>query len=80
MVGTISISSPVNGSTVANAFVSFAYSIDDVTLGVGNIEVSIDGADFFSVLESDLNQDLNDSAFFPKDGVFTVNLNRDYIT
>lgn len=72
MVGTITITSPVDGSTVSDAIVVFTYEVDDVTLGIGNIEVSIDGGEFRSVLEGDLNQDLNDSAFFPQEGMFSV--------
>ena len=68
MVVTVNIISPPSGSTLATAIVEFQYSIADTTLGVSNIEYSLDGINFTSVFEGLDNKNLARSDYFPFSG------------
>lgn len=73
MAGTITFvgSTPISGSTINVATVTFDYEIDDVTDGVSLIEVSFDGGTTFqSVIQGDQDQRPCDAGLFPKTGSF----------
>jgi len=66
--------SPLFGSTVDTAVVTFSYNIIDTVFGVGSIEYSTDGVHFVSILQGEHNQELADSMFFPFSGTFDIEL------
>lgn len=76
MVVTITLTPPTppDGSTVNTALVEFGYDITDVTLGVCEIEYSLDGIEFISIKQGEFNQDLCRTDFFPASGTFTLEL------
>lgn len=63
---------PGSGSTVNTADVTFFYQLSDFENGVGNIEFSLDGVEFNSVLEGTGSEDWNSNEIFPTIGSFTL--------